>query len=150
MNKVFLIGNLTRDPEMRSTTSGLPVCNFSIAVNRRFKNAQTGQQETDFINIVAWRQLAELCGRYLAKGRKVAVVGSIQTRSYEAQDGSKRTSVEVVADEVEFLSPANSGSAPSGDYHAAVSTAPRAPQQAPAYTGADSGFTQVDDDELPF
>lgn len=73
MNKVFLIGNLTRDPEMRSTQSGVPVCNFSIAVNRRFRNAQTGQQETDFLNIVAWRQLAELCGRYLTKGRKVAV-----------------------------------------------------------------------------
>ena len=88
MNKVFLIGNLTRDPEMRSTQSGVPVCNFSIAVNRRFRNAQTGQQETDFLNIVAWRQLAELCGRYLTKGRKVAVTGSIQTRTYEAQDGS--------------------------------------------------------------
>ena len=103
MNKVYLIGNLTRDPEMRSTSAGIPVCNFSIAVNRRFKNAQTGQQETDFFNIVAWRQLAELCGRYLAKGRKVAVFGSIQTRSYEAQDGSKRTAFDIVADEVEFL-----------------------------------------------
>ena len=107
MNKVYLIGNLTRDPEMRSTSAGIPVCNFSIAVNRRFKNAQTGQQETDFFNIVAWRQLAELCGRYLAKGRKVAVFGSIQTRSYEAQDGSKRTAFDIVADEVEFLSSAN-------------------------------------------
>ena len=95
MNKVYLIGNLTRDPEMRSTSTGIPVCNFSIAVNRRFRNAQTGQQETDFFNIVAWRQLAELCSRYLAKGRKVAVVGSIQTRSYEAQDGSKRTAFDM-------------------------------------------------------
>lgn len=150
MNKVYLIGNLTRDPEMRSTSSGIPVCNFSIAVNRRFKNAQTGQQETDFFNIVAWRQLAELCGRYLAKGRKVAVSGSIQTRSYEAQDGSKRTAFDIVADEVEFLSSANAGSAPSSDYHAAVSPAPVQRQQAPSYAPADSGFTQVDDDELPF
>ena len=151
MNKVYLIGNLTRDPEMRSTSTGIPVCNFSIAVNRRFRNAQTGQQETDFFNIVAWRQLAELCGRYLAKGRKVAVVGSIQTRTYEAQDGSKRSAFDIVADEVEFLSTANAGSASSSDYHAAVS-APAAPrmQQAPAYAPADSGFTQVDDDELPF
>ena len=149
MNKVYLIGNLTRDPEMRSTSSGIPVCNFSIAVNRRFKNAQTGQQETDFFNIVAWRQLAELCGRYLAKGRKVAVFGSIQTRSYEAQDGSKRTAFDIVADEVEFLSSANAGSAPSSDYHAAVSPAPVQRQQAPSYAPADSGFTQVDDDELP-
>ena len=150
MNKVYLIGTLTRDPEMRSTSAGIPVCNFSIAVNRRFKNAQTGQQETDFFNIVAWRQLAELCGRYLAKGRKVAVFGSIQTRSYEAQDGSKRTAFDIVADEVEFLSSANAGSAPSSDYHAAVSPAPVQRQQAPSYAPADSGFTQVDDDELPF
>ena len=150
MNKVYLIGNLTRDPEMRSTSTGIPVCNFSIAVNRRFKNAQTGQQETDFFNIVAWRQLAELCGRYLAKGRKVAVFGSIQTRSYVAQDGSKRTAFDIVADEVEFLSSANAGSAPSSDYHAAVSPAPVQRQQAPSYAPADSGFTQVDDDELPF
>ena len=150
MNKVYLIGNLTRDPEMRSTSAGIPVCNFSIAVNRRFKNAQTGQQETDFFNIVAWRQLAELCGRYLAKGRKVAVFGSIQTRSYEAQYGSKRTAFDIVADEVEFLSSANAGSAPSSDYHAAVSPAPVQRQQAPSYAPADSGFTQVDDDELPF
>ena len=150
MNKVYLIGNLTRDPEMRSTSSGISVCNFSIAVNRRFKNAQTGQQETDFFNIVAWRQLAELCGRYLAKGRKVAVFGSIQTRSYEAQDGSKRTAFDIVADEVEFLSSPNAGSAPSSDYHAAVSPAPVQRQQAPSYAPADSGFTQVDDDELPF
>ena len=148
MNKVFLIGNLTRDPEMRSTSTGIPVCNFSIAVNRR-KRAD-GQQETDFFNIVAWRQLAELCSRYLVKGRKVAVFGSIQTRSYEAQDGSKRTAFDIVADEVEFLSSANAGSAPSSDYHAAVSPAPVQRQQAPSYAPADSGFTQVDDDELPF
>ena len=152
MNKVYLIGNLTRDPEMRSTSTGIPVCNFSIAVNRRFKNAQTGQQETDFFNIVAWRQLAELCSRYLAKGRKVAVFGSIQTRTYEAQDGSKRTAFDIVADEVEFLSAANSSGGSSSDYHAAVSSPAAAPrmQQAPAYAPVDSGFTQVDDDELPF
>ena len=150
MNKVYLIGNLTRDPEMRSTNTGISVCNFSIAVNRRFRNAQTGQQETDFFNIVAWRQLAELCSRYLAKGRKVAVSGSIQTRSYEAQDGSKRTAFDIVADEVEFLSAAQ-GNASSGDYAAMSSPAPVAPRaQAPAFSPADAGFTQVDDDELPF
>lgn len=106
MNKVFLIGNLTRDPEMRSTQSGVSVCNFSIAVNRRFKNAN-GEQETDFLNVIAWRQLAELCSKYLVKGRKVAVTGSIQTRQYEAKGGSKRTAWDIVADEVEFLSPQN-------------------------------------------
>ena len=150
MNKVFLIGNLTRDPEMRSTSAGIPVCNFSIAVNRRSRNAQTGQQETDFFNIVAWRQLGELCSRYLTKGRKVAVAGSIQIRNYEAQDGTKRTAVDVVADDVEFLSSPNTGNAPSGDYRAAAAPAPAPRPQAPAYAPADSGFTQVDDDELPF
>lgn len=161
MNKVFLIGNLTKDPEMRSTQSGVAVCNFTIAVNRRFRNPQTRQQETDFLNIVAWRQLAELCGRYLTKGRKVAVVGSIQTRTYEAQDGSKRSAFDIVADEVEFLSANQSSGAPSGDYSKAV-----APSTPGAYTTAASkdsgtayapqlhndfgGFTQVDDEELPF
>ena len=161
MNKVFLIGNLTRDPEMRSTQSGVAVCNFTIAVNRRFRNPQTGQQETDFLNVIAWRQLAELCSKYLAKGRKVAVAGSIQTRQYEAKDGSKRTAWDIVADEVEFLSANQSGGAPSGDYPKSV--APSAPG---AYTTAASkdsgtaytpqphndfgGFTQVDDEELPF
>ena len=150
INRVIISGNLTRDPEMRSTQSGVPVCNFSIAVNRRFRNAQTGQQETDFLNIVAWRQLAELCGRYLTKGRKVAVTGSIQTRTYEAQDGSKRSAFDIVADEVEFLSANQSSGAPSGDYPQAPA-APAAPRaQAPAYAPADAGFTQVDDDELPF
>ena len=101
MNKVYLIGNLTRDPETRTTTTGIQVCNFSIAVNRR-RRAE-GTQETDYFNIVAWRQLADLCSKYLSKGRKVAVSGSIQTRTYEAQDGSKRNAFDIVADEVEFL-----------------------------------------------
>lgn len=161
MNKVFLIGNLTKDPEMRSTQSGVVVCNFSIAVNRRFRNPQTGQQETDFLNVVAWRQLAELCSKYLAKGHKVAVTGSIQTRTYEAKDGSKRTAWDIVADEVEFLSANQNGGASSGDYSKAA-----APSALGAYTTAASkdsgatyapqphndfgGFTQVDDEELPF
>ena len=146
MNKVFLIGNLTKDPEMRSTQSGVAVCNFSIAVNRRFRNPQTGQQETDFLNVVAWRQLAELCSKYLAKGRKVAVTGSIQTRQYEAKDGSKRTAWDIVADEVEFLSANQSSGALSGDYP--KSAAPSA--QNPAFDPASAGFTKVDDDEPPF
>ena len=146
MNKVFLIGNLTKDPETRSTQSGVAVCNFSIAVNRRFRNPQTGQQETDFLNIIAWRQLAELCSKYLAKGRKVAVAGSIQTRTYEAKDGSKRTALDIVADEVEFLSANQSSGAPSGDYP--KSAAPSA--QNPTFDPASAEFTKVDDDELPF
>ena len=138
MNKVYLIGNLTRDPELRATQSGVSVCNFSIAVNHRFRNAQTGQQETDFFNIIAWRQLGELCGKFLMKGKKVAIVGSIQTRTYKAQDGSKRTAFDIVADEVEFLSPA--GEAPGTG---------RTEYSAPP-ASLSAGFTQVDDEELPF
>ena len=101
MNRVFVIGNLTKDPETRTTGSGVSVCNFMIAANRRFKNAN-GETETDYLHIVAWRQLGDLCGRYLAKGRKVAVTGSIQTRQYDAKDGTKRTAWDIVADEVEI------------------------------------------------
>ena len=143
MNKAILIGNLTRDPEVRSTGSGVSVCTFTIAVNRRFANQQ-GVREADFINIVAWRQTAELCGRYLAKGRKVAVVGSIQTRSYDAQDGSKRYVTEVVADEVEFISGPQDGARPvrSDDI-------PLPPE--PMDNGSRAGMMdEVDDDELPF
>ena len=151
MNKVFLIGNLVRDPEMRSTQSGVSVCHFTIAVNRRFRNAQTGQQETDFLNVIAWRQLAELCGKYLAKGRKVAVMGSIQTRQYAVKDGSKRTAWDIVADEVEFLSQNQQGSTQSapGVYTTAASK-DSGTAYAPQPHNDFGGFTQVDDEELPF
>ena len=102
MNKVILIGNLAADPELRRTASDIPVCTFRLAVQRRFSNAQ-GVKEADFFTVVAWRQTAELCSRFLTKGRKCAVVGSLQTRSYDAQDGTKRYVTEVVADEVEFV-----------------------------------------------
>lgn len=151
MNKVFLIGNLTKDPEMRSTHSGVSVCNFTITVNRRFKNAN-GEQETDYLNVIAWRQLAELCGKYLAKGRKVAVTGSIQTRQYEAKDGSKRTAWDIVADEVEFLAPQNQQSSTQsapGAYTTAASK-DSGTAYAPQPHNDFGGFTQVDDEELPF
>lgn len=152
MNKVFLIGNLTKDPEMRSTQSGVAVCNFTIAVNRRFRNQQTGQQETDFLNVVVWRQLAELCGKYLAKGRKVSVAGSIQTRTYETKDGSKRTALDIVADEVEFLttqSQQSSTQSAPGAYTTAASK-DSGTAYAPQPHNDFGGFTQVDDEELPF
>lgn len=144
MNQAFLIGNLTRDPEVRSTNAGIKVCNFTIAVNRRMKSS--GEQQTDFFNIVAWRQLAELCEKYLSKGKKVAVIGSIQTRTYEAQDGSKRSAFEIVADEVEFLSPADKGARKEMEYRAQERQAITTEDSAPA----DSGFTQAEDSELPF
>ena len=143
MNKAILIGNLANDPETRTTQSGIAQCTFRLAVQRRFANQQ-GVREADFINIVAWRQTAELCGRYLAKGRKVAVVGSIQTRSYDAQDGSKRYVTEVVADEVEFISGPQDGARPvrSDDI-------PLPPE--PMDNGSRAGMMdEVDDDELPF
>lgn len=151
MNKVFLIGNLTRDPEMRSTQSGVAVCNFTIAVNRRFRNAQTGQQETDFLNVIAWRQLAELCNKYLAKGRKVAVTGSIQTRTYVVKDGSKRTAWDIVADEVEFLSQNQQSSTQSAPGAYTTSTSKDSgTAYAPQPHNDFGGYTQVDDEELPF
>ena len=103
MNKILLIGNLTKDTEHTTTNNGTAVCKFTLAVARRFNNAD-GEKETDFINIVTWKALADTCAKWLEKGKKVAVVGSLQIRNYEAKDGSKRQAVEVHADEVEFLS----------------------------------------------
>ncbi len=110
MNKVYLIGNLTRDPEISTTTSGISVCRMSIAVGRRFANAEGGR-ETDFFNVTAWRGTADNCAKFLKKGNKIAVSGSIQTRNYEKADGTKGFSVDIVADEVEFLTSRNDGSA---------------------------------------
>ncbi len=144
MNKAILIGNLANDPESRTTSSGIAQCTFRLAVQRRFANQQ-GVREADFLTIVCWRQTAELCARYLSKGRKVAVEGSIQTRSYDAQDGTKRYVTEIIADSVEFLSSREDGGSRQGNY------APAAPAPAPRNaTPASSDFTEVDDDELPF
>ena len=121
MNKVILIGNLTKPPELRTTGSGTSICTFSIAVNRKYR-AQDGSQSTDFVEIVVERKLAENCARWLDKGKKVAVMGELQTRSYEAKDGSRRHVTEIVADEVEFLTPKQDA----------------------------NGFDDVDDEDLPF
>ena len=104
MNKTILIGNLTRDPELTETPSGVAVCKFSIAVSRDYADAD-GNRETDFFNITVWRGRAENCGKYLKKGNKVAIVGKLQNRSYEDKDGVKRTVTDIIADEVEFLTP---------------------------------------------
>ena len=104
MNKITLIGNLTNDPETRSTPSGVTICTFTIAVNRKFANAD-GEKQTDFFRVNAWRQLGEVCAKHLKKSKKVAVVGELQARLYDAKNGEKRMSLDVAADEVEFLSP---------------------------------------------
>lgn len=108
MNKVFLIGRLTRDPELRYTGSNIAVATFSLAVNRNF-TSQSGEREADFINIVVWRKQAENVKNYLSQGSQVAIDGRIQTRSYDDQNGNKRYVTEVVADNVEFLGSKNQG-----------------------------------------
>ena len=102
MNKASLIGRLTKDPDFNTTANGISVCSFSLAISRKYANAN-GEKETDFINIVAWRNNADICKRFLKKGSQVAITGTIQTRTYDAADGTKRTVTEVVADEVEFI-----------------------------------------------
>lgn len=151
MNKVFLIGNLVRDPESRTTSSGVSVCTFTIAVNRRrASNAEAGQPEADFFRINAWRQLGENCAKYLAKGRKVSVVGTISASAYMGNDGQPRASLDVNADDVEFLTPrGEAGEAPA--YAPQAAAAPRANNAGAAYGSApQGGFVQVDEEDLPF
>ena len=104
MIKVFLIGNLTRDPELTETPSGVAVCKFSIAVRRNYANGD-GEHQTDFFNCIAWRSMAEAIARYTKKGNKVAVGGSVELRSYEDNEGIKRTVVDIIVQDVEFLTP---------------------------------------------
>lgn len=99
MNKVFLVGRLTKAPELKTTPNGVSVTTFTLAVTRRMN-----REETDFLNIVAWRGLADNCAKYLVQGQQVAVIGEIRTRSYDAKDGSRRYITEIQADDVEFLS----------------------------------------------
>jgi single-strand DNA-binding protein len=137
VNKAFLIGNLTKDPELRTTRDGDSVCSFTIAVNRR-RTAQAGQPEADFFRVTAWRQLGENCAKWLIKGNKVSVVGTVSASAYIGNDGQPRANLEVTANEVEFLSPANTvpGEKPV--------------QQAAPKADAQSGFTEVPNDDLPF
>ena len=139
MNKLTIIGNLTRDPELRTTSTGLNVCSFTVAVNRR-RSANSNQPEADFFRVTAWRQLGENCQRFLAKGRKVAVVGPVSVSTYTGNDGTTRASLEVTADDVEFLSSRNED----------AGYAPAAPSQVAAAAPAMNGFEEVDDEDLPF
>lgn len=145
INNVVLMGRLTADPELRTTTTGRSVCSFSIAVQRSY--ARNGEERaTDFINIVAWENTANFVSRYFRKGSMIALQGQIQTRSYEDKTGAKRTAFEVIAREVSFCgSKAESGTA-------GVYGQPVAPAQAPAYqSAAPSDFEEITDDEdLPF
>ncbi len=154
-NKVILIGNLTADPELRQTPSGVSVCRFSIAVNRRFARSndqgQNQQPTTDFFNIVAWRQSAEFVARYFLKGRPILVCGQLQNRNWTDQQGAKHYATEIIADEVSFVeskgsSPANAGGGNNTQY------TPDA-YGAPAYNvgGGAANFEEIPaDDSLPF
>jgi single-strand DNA-binding protein len=135
-NRIILIGRLTRDPELRYVPSGAPVASFTLAVDRPFRDQQ-GNRETDFIDIVAWRKLAEQVSQYMSKGRMVAVEGRLQIRSYETQDGQKRKVAEVVADGIRFLD--------RGKPAAAAEAAPVAPA---AHDEAAQGATE--DEDVPF
>lgn len=137
MNRVFLIGNLTRDPELAETNSGVAVCHFAIAVNRGYASSD-GERQTDFFNVTAWRGQAENIAKFCKKGSKVAVSGSIQIRQYDDNQGNKRTAVDIIAQEVEFLNRASS----DAEYSAPASSAPK---------GGKKKLEAFDDDEdMPF
>ena len=140
MNKLFLIGNLTRDPELRETPSGVPMCRFAIAVQRPY-SSQDGERQTDFFDCVAWRGLAETIARYTKKGKKVAVSGSVQIRNYEDNQGQRRTAVDIIVQDCEFLSPRD-----SGDSFDDAPEMPRqsAPKRKPTLQAMD------DDSDIPF
>lgn len=136
MNKLIIIGNLTKDPVLRTTQTGKDVCSFTVAVNRR--QQRDGQQEADYFNVSAWNETGLNCSKYLAKGRKVMVCGTVSIRTYSTQDGRNGATLEVMANEVEFLTPRDSA--------AYQDTQPQRPAVDPQ-----SGMQQVDmDDELPF
>ena len=137
MNRATIIGNLTKDPELRTTASGVSVCSFTIAVNRNFGE----RRDVDFIPIVTWRGLAENCSKFLAKGRKVGVSGRIQVRSYEANNGERRYVTEIIADEVEFLSP-------KGDE--GQRDVPPPPDDAGLFGDEQDDFEPLDDEQMPF
>lgn len=143
MNKVFLIGNLTRDPELTETAGGVSICRFAIAVNRNYSGAD-GERKTDFFNVTAWRGLGETVSRYAKKGNKVAVSGSIELRNYEDSQGVKRTAVDVIAQDVEFLTPRNSDGFDGGDSAPAPAQRNSGRSNKPALQSFD------DDSDIPF
>ncbi len=139
MTKVFLIGNLTRDPELSETPSGVTVCRFAIAVNRGYGD----NRATDFYNVTAWRRLGEQVAQYTKKGNKIAVYGDLQIRQYDANDGTRRTSVDVIAQDVEFLTPKQQDGGDSF-YDAPAAQPGAAPKKKPALEAFD------DDGDIPF
>ena len=152
MNKVFLIGRLTRDPELRYTSSNLPVASFTVAVNRSYTN-QAGEREADFINVVVWRKQAENIKNYLKQGSQIAIDGRIQTRSYDDSEGKKRYVTEVVADNVQFL---DSKGSKNDDAGMSVTPSSFSDDSQPTTDVKSDPFAdfgssiEINDDELPF
>ncbi len=137
-NKIFLIGNLTKDPESATTQGGVNFTRFTIAVNRPFTNS-AGEHVADYFDVITWRMLADRCAKYLFKGSKVGITGSVQRRQYENRDGIKCMSFDVVADEVEFLTPRNTDNRETVEPHTDVRTGEMGLHPVP-----------VNDDDLPF
>ena len=151
LNRIILMGRLTRDPELRRTGSGTAVTSFSLAVDRDFKS-QSGEKETDFIDIVAWRNTAEFVSKYFTKGRMAVVEGRLQIRDWTDKDGGKRRSAEVVADNVYFGDSKRDGGDTSG-YNPGYAPAPASRSAAPSnFSASGSDFAEIgeDDGELPF
>ena len=145
MNSLTIIGNLVRDPELRTTQSGVSVCTFTVAVNKR----QRGQEQADFFRVTAWRELGENCAKWLIKGRKVAVEGPVSVSTYTGSDGKTYANLEVRALDVEFLS--SPGETPKETPQAAPQQAQQQAQQMQMpIAGTPAGFTAVETDELPF
>ena len=152
LNRIILMGRLTRDPELRHTQTGTPVASFSLAVDRDFKDKTTGEKSTDFIDIVAWRNTAEFVSKYFTKGRMAVVEGRLQIRDWTDKDGGKRRSAEVVADNVYFGDSKRDGGDTSG-YSSGYAPAPASRSAAPSnFSAGGSDFAEIgeDDGELPF
>lgn len=149
LNKIFIMGRLTRDPELRRTQSGTAVTSFTLAVDRDFKS-QSGEKETDFIDVVAWRSTAEFAAKYFTKGRMAIVEGRLQIRPWTDKEGNSRRSAEVVADNIYFGDSKRDSAGDMGGYSAPAYTAPAGGYSAPV--GGSSGFAEIDeeDGDLPF
>jgi single-strand DNA-binding protein len=149
LNRIILMGRLTRDPELRHTQSGTAVASFSLAVDRDFKSRDNGERSTDFIDIVAWRNTAEFASKYLSKGRMTVVEGRLQLRDWTDKDGNKRRSAEVVADNIYFADSRRDGDS-GGSYSRPAAPAPAADYGMPPASGDQFAELADDDGELPF
>ena len=153
VNRVILVGNLGKDPELRYTASGTAVCNFSLATTERYKDRDGNSQEkTEWHNIVVWRQLAEICGKYLTKGKQIYVEGKIQTRSYEDRDGAKKYITEIVVDQMQMLGRVGDAQG-RGDTNTGARRESASRSQHGSGTGnqqQDGGYQFSDDSEIPF